>query len=127
MLIRITNTTFGLVVNGIIKPKSPKDPPFDVDEELGKRLVREGIAEAMDDTYCADVQPESNDNGNDEDTDESGDFGIPKYDAATSKSDLQSIANEYGIAVAESATKQELIKALDDFFADALPDDSEDE
>lgn len=127
MLIRITNTTFGLVVNGIIKPKSPKDPPFDVGEELGIRLVREGIAEAMDDTYCADVQPESNDNGNDEDTDESGDFGIPKYDAATSKADLQSIANEYGIAVAESATKQELIKALDDFFADALPDDSEEE
>ena len=126
MLIRITNTTFGLVVNGIIKPKSPKDPPFDVDAELGIRLVREGIAEAMDDTYCAGVQPESNDNGNDEDTDESGDFGIPKYDAATSKADLQSIANEYGIAVAESATKQELIKALDDFFADALPDDSED-
>ena len=127
MLIRITNSTFGLVVNGIIKPKSPKDPPFDVDAELGIRLVREGIAEAMDDTYCAGVQPESNDNGNDDDTDESGDFGIPKYDAATSKADLQSIANEYGIAVAESATKQELIKALDDFFADALPDDSEDE
>ena len=38
MLIRIRNTTFGLVVNGIVKPKSPKDPPFDVDEKLGLRL-----------------------------------------------------------------------------------------
>ena len=45
MLIRIRNTTFGLVVNGIVKPKSPKDPPFDVDEKLGFRLVREGIAD----------------------------------------------------------------------------------
>ena len=31
MRIRILNTTFGLVVDGIVKPKSPKDPPFDVD------------------------------------------------------------------------------------------------
>ena len=34
MRIRILNTTFGLVVDGIVKPKSPKDPPFEVDEKL---------------------------------------------------------------------------------------------
>lgn len=126
MLIRIRNTTFGLVVNGIIKPKTPKDPPFDVDEELGSRLVSEGIAEMIGGTSVADVQPESNDIVND--IDENGeDFGIPQYGADTPKADLQSIANEYGIEVSATATKQELIKALDDFFADALPDDSEGE
>ena len=77
MLIRIKNTTFGLVVNGIVRPKTPKDPPFEVDEELGSRLVSEGIAEM--------------------------------------------------IGVSATATKQELIKALDDFFADALSDDPEGE
>ena len=55
------------------------------------------------------------------------DFGIPQYSADTSKADLQSIANEYGIEVSAAATKQELIKALDDFFADALSDDPEGE
>ena len=59
MLIRIRNTTFGLVVNGIVKPKSPKDPPFDVDEKLGLRLVREGIAEAVDGAERGEVQSES--------------------------------------------------------------------
>ena len=91
MRIRILNTTFGLVIDGIVKPKSPKDPPFDNDESAGD------------------------------------DFGIPQYGPDTSKADLQSIANEYGIEVSAAATKQELIKALDDFFADALSDDSEGE
>ena len=99
MLIRIRNTTFGLVVNGIVKPKSPKDPPFDVDEKLGLRLVREGIAEAVDGTERGEVQSESNDNDNNESAGD--DFGIPQYSADTSKADLQSIANEYGIDLAD--------------------------
>lgn len=129
MLIRIRNTTFGLVVNGIVKPKNPSDPPFEVDKELGARLVREGIAEAMDGTDCSEVKPESNDKSNDNGNDESAsdDFGIPSYSVETTKADLQSIAKEYGITVSAAATKQELLKALDDFFADALSDDSEDE
>ena len=124
MRIRILNTTFGLVIDGIVKPKSPKDPPFDVDEKLGLRLVREGIAEA-DGAERGEVQSESNDNDNDESVGD--DFGIPQYGPDTSKADLQSIANEYGIEVSAAATKQELIKALDDFFADALSDDPEGE
>lgn len=126
MLIRIKNTTFGLVVNGIVRPKTPKDPPFEVDEELGSRHVSEGIAEMIGGTADADVQPESNDNVNDID-ESSEDFGIPQYGADTTKADLQSIATEYGIEVSATATKQELIKALDDFFADALSDDPEGE
>lgn len=125
MRIRILNTTFGLVVDGIVKPKSPKDPPFDVDEKLGLRLVRDGIAEAVNGTDCDEVQSESNNNDNDESAGD--DFGIPQYGQDTSKADLQSIANEYDIEVSATATKQELIKALDDFFADALPDDPEGE
>lgn len=125
MRIRILNTTFGLVIDGIVKPKSPKDPPFEVDEKLGSRLVREGIAESVDGTESGGVPSESNDNGNDESAGD--DFGIPQYGPDTSKADLQSIANEYGIEVSAAATKQELIKALDDFFADALSDDPEGE
>lgn len=125
MRIRILNTTFGLVIDGIVKPKSPKDPPFDVDEKLGSRLVREGIAEAVDGTESGGVPSESNDNDNDESAGD--DFGIPQYSAETSKAELQSIANEYGIEVSSAATKQEIIKALDDFFADALSDDPEGE
>lgn len=125
MRIRILNTTFGLVVDGIVKPTSPKDPPFEVDEKLGLRIVREGIAEAVDGAERGEVQSESNDNDNAESAGD--DFGIPQYSADTSKADLQSIANEYGIEVSAAATKQELIKALDDFFADALSDDPEGE
>ena len=125
MRIRILNTTFGLVVDGIVKPKSTKDPPFEVDEKLGLRIVREGIAEAVDGAERGEVQSESNDNDNAESAGD--DFGIPQYSADTSKADVQSIANEYGIEVSAAATKQELIKALDDFFADALSDDPEGE
>ena len=125
MRIRILNTTFGLVVDGIVKPKSPKDPPFEVDEKLGLRLVREGIAEAVDGTKSGGVPSESNDNDNDESAGDN--FGIPQYSTETSKADLHSIANEYGIEVSATATKQEIIKALDDFFADALSDDPEGE
>ncbi len=130
MLIRIRNTTFGLVVNGIVKPKTPADPPFEVDEELGIRLVREGVAEAIGSTVFSDVENngESVDNNTDsDDSEEIGNFDIPEYGEETSKADLQSIAKEYGVVVASNATKADIIKALDDFFADALPDGSEDE
>lgn len=125
MLIRILNTTFGLAVNGIIKPKSPKDPPFEVDEKLGERLVREGIAEAIGDIENDVAEPERK--GDESSDSEDGEDDIPEYDATTSKAVLQSIANEYGIEVSANATKPELIKALDEYFADVQPDDSEDE
>ena len=111
MLIRIRNTTFGLVVNGIVKPKSPKDPPFDVDEKLGLRLVREGIAEAVDGAERGEVQSESNDNDNDESAGD--DFGIPQYGPDTSKADLQSIANEYGISRNSVIRAETFSKAVD--------------
>lgn len=124
MQIRIKNTTFGLVVNGIVKPKTPADPPFDVADELAQRLVREGIAEFVGGEISpADIT--DGDNGTDESTDEGGEFAIPKYGEETSKADLQAIANEYGITISATATKQEIIKSLDDFFADALPDSEE--
>ncbi len=124
MLIRIKNTTFGLVVNGIVKPKTPADPPFDVADELAYRLVREGKAEIVDDVKASEDYSDDEGNAGEEGNGDSG-FSIPKYDAATSKTDLKAIANEYGIAIAKTATKQELIKALDNFFADALPDSEE--
>ena len=65
MLIKIMNTTFGLAVDGIIKPKSPHDPPFEVDDELGARLIREGIAENVGAAVFGGEQPESNDKSND--------------------------------------------------------------
>ena len=130
MLIKIMNTTFGLAVDGIIKPKSPHDPPFEVDDELGARLIREGIAENVGAAVFGGEHPESNDKSNDNGNAESagGDnFGIPQYSADSTKADLQSIAKEYGIDVPAAATKQDLIKALDNFFADALPDEAEGE
>ncbi len=124
MLIRIKNTTFGLVVNGIVKPKTPADPPFDVADELAYRLVREGKAEIVGDVNASADHSDNEENAG-ENNNEGGGFGIPKYGEETSKSDLKAIANEYGIEIAETATKQEIIKALDDFFADALPDSEE--
>ncbi len=124
MLIRIKNTTFGLVVNGIVKPKTPADPPFDVADELAYRLVREGKAEIVGDVKGSEECSDDEENAGKE-GDEGGGFGIPKYGEESSKTDLKAIANEYGIAIAETATKQEIIKALDDFFADALPDSEE--
>ena len=125
MLIRILNTTFGLVVNGIVKPKSPADPPFEVDDELGNRLVRDGIAENVGGAYAELSEEAEEPDEIAETADESGDFSIPKYSEETSKADLQAIAKEYGVAVSATATKQDIIKSLDDFFADALSDTEE--
>ncbi|MFR0871658.1 MAG: hypothetical protein ACLSG5_09845 [Oscillospiraceae bacterium] len=119
MRIRILNTTFGLVVDGIVKPKSPKDPPFEVDEKLGLRIVREGIAEAVDGAERGEVQSESNDNDNAESAGD--DFGIPQYSADTSKADLQSIANEYGIEVSAAATSRNSSRRLTTFSPTRCP------
>lgn len=123
MLIRIKNTTFGLVINGIVKPKTPADPPFEVADELAYRLVQDGIAEIVGDIAPANLSNEEEEMG--EITNEGVDFRIPKYGEGTSKADLQAIAKEYGVSLSAVATKQEIIKALDDFFADALPDAEE--
>lgn len=113
MTIKLTNTTLGLAINGIIKPKTPKDAPFEVADELGGRLIREGKATLVlvDNIDVADSE--------DENEGEVSPSSIPEYSEQSTKAVLQSIANEYGIETAANATKQEIINALDNFFADS--------
>lgn len=110
MTIKLTNTTLGLSVGGIIKPKTPKDAPFEVADELGGRLIREGKATLVFGIDTADV---------DEDEDEVSPSSIPEYSEQSTKAVLQSIANDYGVEFSANATKQEMLNALDDFFANS--------
>lgn len=48
MVIRIiTDQTYGHLENGIVKPKTKKSEPFQVDEAKGKRLIDSGIAKEV--------------------------------------------------------------------------------
>ncbi len=120
MFIRIKNTTFGLMVNGVIKPKTPKDPPFEVPDELACRLISEGFAERSEEQGFPDNPGYSSD-----DSYEENEFAIPKYNAKTSKANLQAIAEKYGVALPKDAKSEDIIRVLDDFFADALPESEE--
>lgn len=112
MTIKLTNTTLGLSIGGIIKPKTPKDAPFEVAEELGGRLIREGKATLVFGIDTADV-----DTVEDEKEGEVSPSSIPEYSEQSTKAVLQSIANDYGVEFSANATKQEMLNALDDFFA----------
>lgn len=112
MTIKLTNTTLGLSIGGIIKPKTPKDAPFEVAEELGSRLIREGKATLVFGIDTADVDTV-------EDEGEVSPSSIPEYSEQSTKAVLQSIANDYGVEFSANATKQEMLNALDDFFANS--------
>lgn len=48
MVIRIiTDQTYGHLENGIVKPKTKKSEPFQVDDASGKRLIAFGIAKEV--------------------------------------------------------------------------------
>ncbi len=109
MLIRIKDTTFGLVVNGIVKPKTPKDPPFPVEDDVARRLIGLGFAEAVDGEIP------------NEESEEDVLSGKPEYSDANTKSELQAIAKEFGVEISDKASKAEIIAELDEYFSD-IPD-----
>lgn len=143
MYIKIIKGNYGFTSGASVKLKTPKDKPFEVDDEEALRLKKLGIAEivkkisdkhqeTVDDNSESGDTPEGDgdsegDNapegdGDSEDSDgsenEEEDSGIPKYSDKNTIAELQSIAEEFGIDVPPRASKAQILKILDEFFGD---------
>ena len=113
MLIKIICGNFGYNNGVCVRVKTPSDPPFSVGDEEARRLVGLGIAEIVGKkTVIPSIEKIPNVTEDDE---------IPQYDETMTNAALQALAKENGIEIPPRATKTEIIKALDDYFAD-MPD-----
>lgn len=123
MYIKMIDGAYGYNNGVTVKPKTPADEPFPVSDEEARRLVALGVAEIVSE---GGILPAS-DEGTDVTVnvpDIENESEIPQYSDFSTNSELQAIAEEYGIKISARATKSEMIKALDDYFAD-MPDPSE--
>lgn len=113
MLIKIICGNFGCNNGECVRVKTPSDPPFSVGDEEARRLVGLGIAEIVGkETVIPSIE---------EIPDAIDESEIPQYDETMTNAALQAIAKEHGVEIPLRATKTEIIKALDDYFAD-MPD-----
>lgn len=126
MLIKIAKGNYGYNNGVTVRVKKPSDKPFSVSDEEARRLVALGVAEIVSEGGILPASDEGTDIADiKEDAPEiENEFEIPLYNDLLTRAELQAIAKEYGIEISDRATKSEMIKALDDYFAD-MPDPSE--
>lgn len=107
MNIRITRGMYGFVNNGNVIEKTKSDPPFEVDDEEGKRLIALKVAKFVDVSEKTDGTV-----GSPEEDDAEGDFGhISKEDLENmSKEDLCRLAEKFGIK--KNGSKTDLVERL---------------
>lgn len=121
--IRITGGCYGYVApNGRFSPKTPLDPPFEVENGEAERLVTIGVAEIvtgggnggkMSDNSKSNVAtpptPKKPAEGKSEDL---------EYDEKTSASRLRAIGKSVGLSFpAVGVSKKDMLAALDEHFA----------
>ena len=113
-MIKIVKGVYGhMTENGIVKPKTSADAPFELTKEQEERLVKLGVAEyvgAMPDISAE--QPELPD----------GVEGIPEYDATMKADELREIAKKMGLTFKVGTTKAEMVEAMDKFLAENVVD-----
>ncbi len=117
--IKIIQGNYGYNNGDSIKVKTPKSEPFNVSDDEAARLVSLGIAEIVgqgSDFIPQDLSGEEMSEKEDSIVD-SGDLEMPEYSEESTNAELQAIAKQYGIEIAPKATKAQLLKALDDYFA----------
>lgn len=106
---------------------TPSSGAFEADKSVENRLVSLGAAEfvntgiatpVIDDevTKTGENKPETE---NVAESDLEGAEGTPVYSVESSASYLRKIAKENGITFKVGMTKEEMVKALDNFFNDA--------
>nr|DAU15678.1 MAG TPA: HeH/LEM domain [Caudoviricetes sp.] len=98
-MIRIISGTFGMVKGKQVIPITKEYGPVQLEEELEKRLVNEGIAEYVGNApVSADMHPKE-------------DVSLPAYNAGMKLSELKKAAEAYGIET-EGMTKAEILDAI---------------
>lgn len=148
-MIRIIAGVYGYKENGIILPKDKDSEPFSLDPEREAELVAQGVAEYANviipetepvpkpETAGAEQQPaedptepEAEEPEQDLEPEADGDEDPqnekpekPEYSDKLRLTELQALAGTYGLDAQNMRTKAEVIKLLDDYFAEE--DDTE--
>lgn len=105
-MIRIIKGTYGhMDKNGIVRPKTANDAPFELTPAQEERLVLLGVAEYVDAPEELPELPE-------------GVEGIPEYHTGMKADELRDIAKTMGLTFKVGTTKQEMVDAMDAFLAD---------
>lgn len=111
MKIKIIAGVFGHRNGKRVEAVRAGDPPIEVEDELAQRLIRQGVAEAVEVKATEQAQAEDEDEGE----------AFPDYSDKMSRAKLEAIAKEVGIdedAIKEAENKAALIELLDDAKAD---------
>ena len=140
-MIKIIAGVYGYKENGIILPKDKDSEPFSLDPEREAELVTQGVAEyanvIIPETAGAEQQPaedpaepEAEEPEQDLEPEADGDEDPqsekaekPEYSDKMRLTELQALAGAYGLDAQNMRTKAEVIKLLDDYFAEE--DDTE--
>ena len=118
-MIKMIRGTYGLPVNGIVKPMNKNSGPFCTSEEEEKRLVKRGNAVYVDSVEGAD---DSAPIGFDETPPQSFDelpelpegvTAIPEYSEDMKQTELREIGAMCGLSFKVGMTKKEMVAALD--------------
>lgn len=108
-MIKIIQGTYGYVdENGIVKPKTAKDAPFELEDKSREaELVALGVAEYVDGTELII----------DEETGGVVVDGVPKYSTDLKAAELRDIAKAYmGLTFAVGTTKAEMVEQMDAYI-----------
>lgn len=108
-MIKIIQGTYGYIdKNGIVKPKTAKDAPFELaDKSREAELVALGVAEYADGTELII----------DEETGGVVVDGVPEYSTDLKAAELRDIAKEYmGLTFTVGTTKAEMVEQMDAYI-----------
>lgn len=101
-MIKMKAGTFGLPVNGVVKPMTKDSDPFEAGVEQEARLVKLGLAVYVDGGTTA--LPD-------------GVIGIPEYSIDSSVNELREIGKLCGLTFKVGMTKAQMVEALDAHIA----------
>ena len=132
-MIKIVQGVYGFLdKNGIVRPKTKADEPFELSPEQEARLVRLGVAEYVgnvkDEQEPAETEPE-------ESKDEQEPIGIndvPADERPLSEytvKELREIGKEYGLTFKVGTSKADMVQAIEAKEAElsAITEDEDDE
>ncbi len=138
--VRIISGSYGLKTNGVTRAKTRRDPPFELNDKEAERLVKLGVAEIAGNTPEIPVSTQKSESDKVpsileapvtapinavidgmEDIPEDDEDDIPEYGESTPVNELKNIAKEYGVPLKSGASKDQIIKVLDDYFSEAAP------
>lgn len=145
MIIQIIAGVFGHVVNGTVKAVKAFDPPIEVREEVGERLVRKGVAVELTNNipegaevkggynidtgeFEDDTEPTQTEQPTENPEDDAEAVKFPEYNADMTRPQLEEIGRELGLDESElkaAKNKAAVIAMLDEakakFEAEDVP------